>query len=222
MSRHMQRELERVEARLIEHCATVEKSVALAIQAIEERNGDLARAVVEGDTAIDMEEVVIEEECLKILALHQPVANDLRFVVAALKINNDLERIGDLAANIAKRALSLCALPVIPDFFDFGLMAEKAMRMLREGVDSLVRQDVELARKVCLMDDEVDRMNRQVYDSVEQQVESNAEKVKTLLPYLSVSRQIERIADHATNIAQDVIYMITGDIVRHGADEMHD
>jgi phosphate transport system protein len=222
MSKHMQRELAHVEKRLIEHCATVEKSVALATQALEERRGDLAHDVIAGDTQIDLEEVAIEEECLKILALHQPVATDLRFVVAALKINNDLERIGDLAANIAKRAISVSSEPVLPDFFDFGLMARKTMAMLRDGVDSLVRMDMELARRVCEVDDEVDSMNSKVFELVQAQIQAEPAKITVLLQYLSVSRQLERIADHATNIAQDVIYMITGDIVRHGAEAVSD
>ena len=215
MSRHMQRELAHLEERLIEHCAAVEKNVALAARAIQERDEALAKEVMAADAAIDMEEVEIEEECLKVLALHQPVAIDLRFIVAALKINNDLERIGDLASNIAERALRVSREPALPDFFDFGLMAEKTQAMLRNGVDAMVRMDIDLAHKVCAADDEVDGMNREMFEIVERRSADDPSKVPVLLLYLSVSRQLERIADHATNIAEDVVYMITGDIVRH-------
>ncbi len=221
MSKHMQREIAHLEERLIEHCATVEKSVALATRAIEERSDTLAKEVIAADTRIDLEEVAIEEECLKILALHQPVAIDLRFIVAALKINNDLERIGDLAANIAKRALGVNRAPEVPDFFDFGRMAEKTMAMLRLGVDALVSMDIEKANQACAADDEVDSMNRQAHETVEQRLATDPSNAPALMRYLSVSRQLERIADHATNIAEDVIYMITGDIVRHDGSESH-
>lgn len=219
MSKHMQRELAHLEERLLEHCAAVEKNVALATRAIQERDEDLANEVKAADADIDLEEVAIEEECLKVLALHQPVAIDLRFIVAALKINNDLERISDLAANIARRALKINREPALPDFFDFGLMAEKTMAMLRNGVDAMVRMDVDLAHSVCAADDDVDRMNRAMFEIVERRTAEDPSKLPILLHYLSVSRQLERIADHATNIAEDVIYMITGEIVRHeGAD----
>jgi len=222
MSRHMERELEHLEKRLLEHCAAVEKSVSLAMLAIQERNDEYARAVIDGDAKIDLEEVEIEEDCLKILALNQPVAIDLRFIIAVLKINNDLERIGDLSANIARRALRINKMPVVEDFFDFGLMADKTISMLRQGVDALVHMDLDLARRVCDVDDDVDQMNSEMYSIVERQIAEDSSRVGTFLAYLSVSRQLERIADHATNIAQDVIYMITGDIVRHGADEIRD
>ena len=222
MSKHMQRELAHLEERLIEHCAAVEKNVALAARAIQERDETLANEVIAADAAIDMEEVEIEEECLKLLALHQPVAIDLRFIVAALKINNDLERIGDLASNIAKRALSVNREPALPDFFDFGLMAEKTQAMLRSSVDAMVQMDIDLAHSVCAADDEVDGMNREMFEIVERRTSEDPSKVPILLQYLSVSRQLERIADHATNIAEDVIYMITGEIVRHeGPDAAH-
>ncbi len=189
---------------------------------IQDRCDDSARSVIKADQKIDLEDVEIEEDCLNILALHQPVAIDLRFIIAVLKINNDRERIGDLAANIARRALRINQAPAVEEFFDCGLMADKAIAMLRQGVDALVNMDLDGARQVCDVDDEVDLMNSQMYDIVEKQINEDHSRAVVLLLYLSVSSQLERIADHATSIAQDVIYMITGDIVRHGADALRD
>jgi phosphate transport system protein len=179
--------------------------------------------VIEKDLEIDHSEVEVEEECLRILALHQPVAIDLRFIVAALKLNNDLERIGDLAVNIAERALFLSRVtpPVIP--FDFNEMAQRTRDMLKQSLDALVNMDIELARRVCAEDDEVDRINREMYVHVKQAIRQHPHHLEALVHLLSVSRHLERIADHTTNIAEDVIYMIEGEIVRHKTEDFeHD
>lgn len=216
MAIHLQREMDKLETQLLDICAAVEQSVALAVRAIEEQDERLATQVVEGDVLIDRTEVEIEEECLKIMALHQPVAVDLRVLVAVLKINNDLERIGDLAVNIAERALFLASHDAPTDRFEFQLMADKVKRMLRQGLDAFVNMDVALAYRVCADDDEVDAANRKNYQLVEELAAAGkGGKVGPLMHLLSVSRNLERIADHATNIAEDVIYMIDGEIVRH-------
>ena len=176
----------------------------------------MARQVIENDIEIDQTEIDVEEECLKILALHQPVAIDLRFIVAVLKMNNDLERIGDLAVNIAERALLLNEQVKIDFPFDFSGIAEKTQRMLRSSLDAMVNLNPPLAREVCALDDEVDAINRKMYDQVKAAIQEHPENVDSLIALLSVSRYLERIADHATNIAEDVLYMIEGHIARHG------
>ncbi len=215
MIRHLQREIESVKRKLLALCAVVEKNVAVATKAIAEQNEELAQAVMAEDTRIDRMEVELEEDCLKILALYQPVAVDLRALVAVLKINNDLERIGDLAVNVAERAHYLASRPALPEPFDFDLMAGKVRAMLRNAVDAFVEGKSRVAHEVCEADDEVDAINRAMYKSVETMLAKDGADANTLIHLLSVSRDLERMADHATNIAEDVIYMITGEIVRH-------
>ena len=215
LGKHFGREIERLKEQLFTLCTYVEEAVQNAARAIKHRDADLGRTVIEQDDRIDKEEVNVEEECLKILALHQPVAQDLRLVVAILKINNDLERIGDLAVNIAERAIFLADQRETPYPMDFITMGKKARAMLRSSIDALANEDLEGARAVCAADDEVDAMNREMYHIVEDGILEDPTQIKPLLHMLSASRHIERIADLATNIAEDVIYMIQGQIVRH-------
>ena len=219
MLRHLQREIEQIKRKLLTLCATVEKNVAMAVRSIEDKNDATAREIIATDVNIDHTEVDIEEDCLKILALYQPVAIDLRVIVAVLKINNDLERIADLAVNIAERSLFLMTQGELPEQFNFPVMTEKVMAMLRDAVNAFVALDAVAAHDVCKADDEVDDMNRQMYRHVESLVKAGARNVPVLTHLLSVSRHLERIADHATNIAEDVIYMITGEIVRHHVED---
>jgi phosphate transport system protein len=215
MTRHFQREVVRLKDRLLADAGRVERQLRDSVRAIEELDGELARQVIENDVEVDLAEVELEEECLKILALYQPVATDLRFLVAVLKINNDLERIGDLAVNIAERADYLSGqAPVFVDF-DFDHMASVVIGMVRDSLDSLVNLDPHLARRVCATDMRVDEMNREVFRLVVDSIRSHPDQAERLIPYMMVARHLERIADHATNIAEDVIYMIEGDIVRH-------
>jgi len=215
MAQHLQREIEQLKKKILALGATVEGSVHKAVNSVQHRDTDLANAVIDGDAAIDQAEVDLEEDCLKTLALHQPVAIDLRFIVAVLKINSDLERIGDLAANISERTVFLVTRQQIVAPFDLFGIAEKAQEMVRHSLDSLVNLDAALARQVCRMDDEVDTLNREAFARVKEAIRVEPEKVDILIAYLSVSRYLERIADHATNIAEDVIYMIEGTIARH-------
>ena len=219
MTVHMQKEIEGLKTKLLGLCAIVEKSLCLAVQSVRERDGILARKVIDEDEQIDQMEVDVEEECLKILALHQPVAIDLRFIITALKINNDLERIGDLAVNIAERGEFLAGREPISVPFDFDAMAEKTQWMLTESLDSLVDMDGKRAFEVCAADDEVDAINRQMYKQVEASIVAHPVWTQRLLHLLSISRHLERVADHATNIAEDVIYMVEGRIVRHKAED---
>jgi phosphate transport system protein len=179
----------------------------------------LAREVIETDNAIDLKEVEIEEDCLKILALHTPVANNLRFVIATLKINNDLERVSDLAVNIAERVLYLQKQPPVAIPFDFENMWQKSLAMVKNALDCFVSGDISLARKVCDDDDAVDAINKAMYDKVYEGIRKNPERVESFIHYLSISRHLERVADYATNIAEDVIYMIEGKIVRHSPED---
>lgn len=218
MSVHLMREIESLKKKLLALGAAVEESVWCAVQSVEERDAALAARIIEGDAAIDRVEVEIEEECLKILALHQPVAVDLRFVVAVLKINNDLERIGDLAVNIAERGLFLARQPGVsaPGLLE---MARKVQRMLSRSLNALVDMNPALAREVCAADDEVDALNRQVCEYVKASMCRGRDGVDILVHVLSVSRDLERVADHATNIAEDVVYMVEGRIARHRTED---
>ena len=215
MTRHFEKEVEKLKKHLLSLCTVVEESVFNAGQAIMTRDAVLAKKVIDADSKIDEMEVEIEEECLKILALHQPVAIDLRFVVIVLKINNDLERIGDLAANVASRVTKLAALGNIDIPFDFREITEKTRSMLRMSIDSLVKMDVKLAHQVCLDDDQVDKLNSDIYMESQNRLPKEPENAEMYILLLSASRNLERIADLATNIAEDVIYMISGEIVRH-------
>jgi phosphate transport system protein len=187
----------------------------MAVKAVDSRDEKLARAVIDGDPEIDRFEVDLEEECLKILALHQPVAIDLRFIVSVIKINTELERIADLAVNIAERAQFPSGQPKIDIPFDFHGMSAKVKAMLKSSLDSLVNMDAALASKVLGMDDEVDAVNRRMYRQVADGIRSQPDRTERLIQALSVSRHLERIADHATNIAEGVLYMVEGRIVRH-------
>jgi phosphate transport system protein len=215
MARHLQQEIEKLKSKLLTLAANAKDAVEKAVKSVDERDAGLAQAVVDGDVTIDRAEVDLEEDCLKILALYQPVATDLRLIVSVMKINNDIERIGDLAVNIAERALFLCTAPPIEAPSDLAEMRTKALAMLIGSLDSLVRQDTKRARAVRTRDDEVDALNRQVFREFSAAVRKNPDQVECLLSYLSVGRHLERIADYATNIAEDVIYLMEGEIVRH-------
>jgi phosphate transport system protein len=218
MSMHLQREIEKLKKMILSLSAVVEESVQKAVRAIEKRDAPLASEVIAADPDIDQAEMDVEEECLKILALHQPVAIDLRFIIAVLKINNDLERIGDLSVNVAKRALFVCEHPDIGTPFDFSHMVHKTLQMFQGSLDALMNMDAKRARAVLAADDEVDRINREMYGKIFGAIHRNPENTAVLQSYLSATRHLERIADHATNIAEDVIYMLEGRIVRHGGE----
>ena len=218
MSKHLATEIERLKKRLLYLSGLVEENFLLSVQAIVERDADLAATVIEGDSKIDQTEVDLEEDCLKALALHQPVAIDLRVIIAILKINNDLERVGDLAVNIAERAAYLSVHDTVRMPADLPRMAAKTRDMLKQALDALVEEDIERANAVCAADDEVDGYNRAMYRQLEESVREQPDNLTCLMQLYAVARHLERIADHATNIAEDVIYMFTGDIIRHSGD----
>jgi len=219
MAKHLQREIDSLKKKLLHLSKIVEEHVLRAVRSVEKKDEDMARRVFEQDVIVDKVEIEVEEECLKVLALHQPVAVDLRFIIAVLKINSDLERIGDLAVNIAERSLYLAHLPKFEFSSNFPLMCEKALLMLKKCLDSFVNMDPKSALEVCAADDEVDALYREMYDKIKTGITEFPGKLDEFMQVLSISRHLERIADHATNIAEEVIYMIEGDIIRHRTEE---
>ena len=219
MSVHLLKEIEKLKKLIIAEGTVVEESVTLSVSSIENRDAGQARQVIKMDDEIDQLEVNLEEEGLKILALHQPVAIDLRFIVAVLKINNDLERIGDLSVNIAERAMFLASRPSLDIPFDFKAMTANVRMMLAHSLDALVKMDPGMAKDVCASDDIVDEINRKMYAKVHEGIKKHPSRFECLIHFLLVSRHLERIADLATNIAEDVIYMINGNIVRHKVED---
>jgi phosphate transport system protein len=216
MTIHFQRELEKIKKRILSLGAMVEERVRMVIKALELRDADIAERIIKSDHEIDEMEVEIEEECLKILALYQPVAIDLRFLTAVIKINNDLERVADEAVNIAERVRVIAKRQRLDIPFNHSLMAEKSEFMLKKSLDAFVNMDVDIALRVCTLDDEVDNMINEAYDVVKHAIGEHPDRVSYLINLLLVSRHLERIADHATNIAEEVIYLVEGEIVRHG------
>jgi phosphate transport system protein len=194
----------------------VEESLHDAIRAIQNRDVELAEKVINRDRQIDDQEIEVEEECLHTLALHQPVAHDLRFLVSVLKINSDLERIGDLAVHVAEQAKFLANEGRVEQWpFDLTGMSQQVEWMMRTSLDALVNVDTEQAAKVREVDDEVDDIHRGMYASVTEQMRQHPDQLEQMIHFLNISRQLERTADHACNIAKDVMYLAEGQIVRH-------
>ena len=217
MPRHLQTELDNLKKELLHIASMVENATEKALVALIERRDELAQEVIDEDDLINDKEVRIEEECLKVLALYQPVANDLRFVITVLKVNNDIERVGDLAVNIAERAIYLSPREVLNVTIDLPEMISDVMEMLRGSLDALTQKDTKLARRIIAMDDKVDEANRKVYKVLQQLMCKNPDTIKRAVHLLSASRHLERIADLATNICEDVIYMVEGEVIRHQA-----
>ncbi|MBI1370096.1 MAG: phosphate signaling complex protein PhoU [Planctomycetes bacterium] len=216
MSIHLQRQIEKLKGMIRALSTAAEDAVDKAIMAVENRDAASAREVIEQDRKINEMEIDIEEECLHTLALHQPVAFDLRYVVAVLKINNELERIGDHAVGIAEQAVFLASEATI-DSVPFNLtgMTVRVRQMLDQALEALINVDTNLAEFVRKSDDEVDAIHRQMYEQVEAAIRVHPEQVAQLVNLMNISRQLERIADLTVNIAEDVIYMARGDIARH-------
>lgn len=216
MAIHFQKELLKIKKSILTLGAMVEDRVRLAVQAVEDRDAELAKKIVNLDHEVDQMEVDIEEECLKILALYQPVAVDLRFLIAVIKINSELESIGDQAVNIAQRVAIIAKQKQYNFVFDYRDMAQKAQEMLKKSLDALVNLDLDLAFRVLVMDDEVDLIQKQAYDEIKMAMaDCPTGSHGYLINLLLVSRHLERLADHATNVAEEVIYLIEGEIVRH-------
>lgn len=219
MKRHFDREMDHLKTRLLHMGAAVEDLVARSIQALMERDRDLAHECIQLEGEIDHQEVQIEEECLKLLALYQPVASDLRFVTSVLKINNDLERMGDLGRHIAERALVLAEHRSVRLPVDLRNMAAAVQRMVRQSLDALVNQDAAVAQRVLDSDGEIDDYHHDMFPLVEGEMRVSPDSIGALMHVLSASRHLERIGDYATNVAEDVIYMVRGEIIRHRMDD---
>jgi phosphate transport system protein len=215
---HLLRDLDAIKKEILLLGGMVENALLQATQALVERKADLADLIAARDDEIDAREVHIEEECLKALALHQPVAQDLRFLIMVIKVNSDLERMGDLATNMAARAGFLARQEPIPGNPLFGHMVRCVRQMLRDTLDALVRVDTELALKVRRSDDEVDGLLRQMFDHLQELMRERPETIERAIHTLSFCRNLERVADLCTNIAEDIQFMAQGAIVRHRRD----
>ncbi|HKL27075.1 MAG TPA: phosphate signaling complex protein PhoU [Desulfuromonadales bacterium] len=215
MAHTLQSELDLLEKQLLTLSAVVEQSLHHAAKALRAQDVDLARKVIKNDDQINRMEVDLEEECLKILALHQPVAHDLRTIIAILKINNDLERIADLSANICERVLDVAEAPTVNSPLEIEVMVLKVVEMLEKALDALINADNELAERTLALDEDVDTIHSGNYQLFKDRVRQHPEEVASQLNYLTISRHLERIADLATNIAEYVIYLNKGTIVRH-------
>jgi len=212
---HFQREIDKLKQQILGMSAEVEEAVSDAVRAVETRDIELAKSVLEQENQTNAHEVDVEEECLKILALHQPVAADLRYLIAVLKINQDLERIGDLAVHIAQGSLLLCEMPPVDIPLQLGEMAAKSQQMLKRVLDAFVNVDIAAAREIRLADAELDALNRAMVVRLKSEMTRSPALLEPLLKLMHIARHLERIGDHATNIAEDLIYLIEGKIVRH-------
>ncbi len=215
MERHFDVELGHLRERLMAMAGLVEESIGRATHALVARDAKLARQVVESDEPINLAEVEIDEFCLKLLALYHPEAGDLRFVTMAFKINNDLERMGDLAVNIAERTLELLNEPLLKPLIDLPRMAELAQGMVKDSLDAFIKRDAERAREVCRRDDAVDKLNDQLFRELLTYMLQDPKSVQRAVALILIGRHLERIADHATNIAEDVVYLVQGKTIKH-------
>jgi phosphate transport system protein len=215
MTKHLDRELDSLRADLISQFGLVEQMILTAVRALAERRTDLADEVIIQDSIIDANDIKFEEECLKLLALHQPVATSMRWLFTVVKVNNELERMADLACNIAERAKSIKQYPLFPVPDELDDMAAGATHMVKKALDAFIEGDVEKARAVITADDQVDRKNRLVIDLLHDVMRENSDYIAPAVHCFSASRHLERIADLAVNISEEVIYLVLGDIVRH-------
>jgi phosphate transport system protein len=215
MPTHLRREIDVLKKKILALGALVEENLRAAIRSVQTRDVALARRVVAGDEEIDRTEVDVEEECLKILALHQPVAIDLRLIVAILKIDGDLERVGDLAVNIAEAGKRYLLHPPVKPLIDIPLMGELAQKMLRDALDAFVRRDIVLAEAVLAADDTLDALKSQIFRELLTYMLQAPETIEPALDLILISRHLERIGDHATNVAEDVIFILSAKDVRH-------
>ncbi len=215
MERHFDEELKLLKNKLLDMAGTVEQAIYRSVKSLTHRQSQLAREVIQNDVKINELELEIEDLCLKLLALHQPMAVDLRFITAAMKINGDLERMGDQAVNIAERAESLLTKPILKPLIDIPRMAELAQKMVKDSIDAFVNGDVVLAQEICKRDDAVDSLDDQVFRELLTYMMGNTATIERAVELILVSRHLERIADHATNIAEEVIYIVEGRVIKH-------
>jgi phosphate transport system protein len=217
--RHFQEELEQLKTRLLEMGGLAEEQVRLAVKALMERDRELVALALNGDEPINKLHIEVDGRCFTLLALHQPMAVDLRGIVAAVKINTDLERVGDLAINIAEAARRYAQHAPVKKLIDIPRMANIAQNMLRDSLDAFVRRDTELAQRVLNEDDKLDDLKTQIFRELLTYMLQDPSTIEGALDLILISRHLERIGDHATNIAEDVIFMVSARDVRHHASE---
>jgi len=215
MSRHFHEELEALKQTLLAMGGLVEDQIRRVMPALLERDDVMAQEVIERDRQVNTYDVEVDEQCVSLLALHQPAAGDLRFITTAMKIVTDLERIGDQAVNIAQRVLELNREPQLKPYIDLPRMAEKAQRMVKESLDAFVARDTALARQVCGEDAEVDALKEQIFRELLTFMMEDPRTIPRAIRVILISRFMERVADHATNIAEMVVYLVEGKMVRH-------
>jgi phosphate transport system protein len=215
VARHFHDELDGLKQTLLAMGALVEDQIRRVMRALVERDEALARNVIEGDRQVNAYDVEIDEKCVELLALYQPTAGDLRFITTAMKIVTDLERIGDQAVNIAQRAVELNEEPQLKPYIDLPRMAERAQRMVKDALDAFVSRDTALARDVCARDNEVDALKEQIFRELLTYMMADPKTIQRAIRLILISRFFERVADHATNIAEMVIYMVESKMVRH-------
>jgi len=215
MQRHFHEELEALKQTLLAMGGLVEEQIRRVMSALLERDSVLAQEVIDRDRQVNAYDVEVDEKCVELLALHQPAAGDLRFITTAMKIVTDLERIGDQAVNIGQRALELNQEPQLKPYIDLPRMADRAQRMVKESLDAFVARDTELARRVCGEDAEVDALKEQIFRELLTFMMEDARTIPRAIRLILISRFLERVADHATNIAEMVIYMVESKMVRH-------
>jgi len=216
---HFQKELKELKENLLRMSALVEEALRNSVQSLVKRDSDLARKTFEFEDRINKMEIALDDMCLKLLALRQPMAADLRFITSAMKITTDLERMGDQAVNISERAISLNQEPQIKPYIDIPRMTEIVQSMVKDVLDAFVNRDPKLARSVCARDDVVDKLNDQVLRELLTYMMSDPKTITPAVHLMIVARCLERIADHATNIAEDVIFMVDALVIKHHADE---
>ena len=208
-------ELKKLREEILYMGGLVEDQIQKAVKTLVDRDSELAQIIIDRDHEVNRLDVEIDDQCIKLLALHQPAGRDLRFITTGLKITTDLERIGDMAVNICERALELNMEPQLKPYIDIPRMARIAQRMIRESLDAFVREDTDLALKVCKDDDEVDQLNAQIFRETLTFMLENTQTISRATKIASVSKYLERIADHATNIGEMVIFMVKGKSIRH-------
>ena len=215
MQRHFDQELLDLKEKILRMGILVEEQVQGALRALIERDSDLARKIIANDRQVNTLDVEVDEDCLRLLALQQPAARDLRFITTAMKISTELERISDLAENICERAIELNEEPQLKPYIDIPRMANWSLRMVKEALDAFVNQDATLARKVCTDDDFVDDLTHQLFRELLSFMLENPQTITRAIRITFISKYLERIADHATNVAELVVYMVEGKIIRH-------
>jgi phosphate transport system protein len=221
MERHFDEELKDLHKDILKMAIMAQQAIHKSIEALRNRNKLQAQEVIDSDVKIDELELAIDEKCIDLIARHQPMAGDLRFIATGMKVNTELERIADLAVDISQRVLELVDRPILKPLIDIPKLSTVAQNMVRDSIDAFVKKDIELAKKVVLSDEEADRLRNLVQEElINDYMARDASTAPRAVPLLLIARYLERICDHTTNIAEDVIYMVEGKVVKHHPEEL--